>query len=49
MKNRNTPIFLAYMGINSPQSSGFSYGLSYIGAVLKEASYLLLINTKKHY
>lgn len=39
MKGQKENIFLVYLGINSPQNSGFSYGLSYIGAVLKESGY----------
>jgi len=32
-------IFLVYLGINSPQNTGYNYGLSYIGAVLKKAGF----------
>ena len=43
-------IILVYMGINSPQNTGFNYGLSYMGAVLKKegfvVEYLSLLNDR---
>ena len=43
-------IILVYMGMNSPQNTGFNYGLSYIGAVLKKegfaVEYISLLNER---
>lgn len=48
MEKENAKIFLVYLGINSPQNTGFNYGLSYIGSVLKgsdfEVEYVSLLN-----